>query len=165
VSPSSIASGSGGAGALTDAKYDDFEVALSGTTVHDYAKGEYKIEMRLAPVVQASAGLDLPFEFSRTARLVPSVSYRYRSEQRVELTTDPDGHPNGLGMSDPAGYLDTSLTAELDNFLAWQWRITAYVRNVTDHIELLGANNVGIGTRAVFGRPRTWGLEIQARYN
>jgi iron complex outermembrane receptor protein len=155
-----------GAGALTDAQYDDFKVALSGTTVHDYAKGEYKIEMRLAPVIQVAAGLDLPFEFpGGVGRIVPSVSYRYRSEQRVELTTDPDGHPNGLGMSDQAGYLDTSLTAELDDFLSLQWRLTGYVRNVTDYVELLGANNVGIGTRAVFGRPRTWGLEIQARYN
>jgi iron complex outermembrane receptor protein len=155
-----------GAAALTDARYDEFKVALSGTTVQDYAKGQYEIQMRLAPRVQVSAGLDLPFEFpGSVGRIVPSVSYRYRSEQRVELTTDPDGRPNRLGMSDPAGYLDTSLTAEFDNFLALQWRLTGYVRNITDYVELLGANNVGIGTRAVFGRPRTWGLEIQARYN
>jgi iron complex outermembrane receptor protein len=155
-----------GAGALTDAKYDQFNVALSGTTVHDYAKGEYQIQMRLAPKVQVSAGLDLPFELpGGHSRIAPSVSYRYRSEQRVELTTDPDGRPNGLGMSDPAGYLDSSVTAELDNFVDIQWRLTGYVRNITDYIELLGANNVGIGTRAVFGRPRTWGVEIQGRFN
>jgi iron complex outermembrane recepter protein len=155
-----------GAGALTDARYDEFKVALSGTTVQDYAKGEFEIEMRLAPVLQAAAGLDLPFELpSREGRIVPSVSYRYRSQQRVELSVDPDGHPNRLGMSDPAGYLDASLTAEIDSFLAMQWRITGYVRNITDHVELLGATNVGIGTRAVFGRPRFWGLELQARFN
>jgi len=155
-----------GAGALTDAQYDDFKVALSGTNVHDYAKGEYKIEMRLAPVIQVATGLDFPIEFpGGRSRLVPTVAYRYRSEQRVELTTDPDGRPNGLGMSDPAGYLDASLTAELDDFLAMQWRLTGYVRNLTDHVELLGVNNVGIGTRAVFGRPRNWGVELELRYN
>lgn len=114
--------------------------------------------MRLAPKVQVSAGLDLPFELpERIGRIVPSVSYRYRSQQRVELTVDADGRPNGLGMSDPAGYLDASLTAELDRLLSIDWRITGFVRNVTDHVELLGANNVGIGTRAVFGRPRFLG--------
>jgi iron complex outermembrane receptor protein len=155
-----------GAGALTDAQYDEFNVALLGTTVHDYAKGEYKMEMRLAPLVQASAGLDLPFELpGRENRIVPSVSYRYRSEQRVELSVDPDGRPNGLGMSEPASYLDASLTGEFDNFLDIQWRLTAYVRNINDHVELLGATNVGIATRAVYGRPRTWGLEIQGRFN
>jgi outer membrane receptor protein involved in Fe transport len=46
-----------------------------------------------------------------------------------------------------------------------QWRLTAYVKNVTDYVEFLGATNVGVATRAVFGRPRTWGLELQARYN
>jgi len=155
-----------GAGALTNAQYDEFNVALSGTTVHDYAQGEYKMEMRLAPLIQAAGGLDLPFELpGRQSRIVPSVSYRYRSEQRVELSVDPDGRPNRLGISDPAGYLDASVTAELDNFLDMQWRLTGYVRNITDYVELLGATNVGIGTRAVFGRPRTWGIEIQARFN
>jgi|GEM_PF-3390315 len=155
-----------GSGALTDAQYDSFNVALSGTTVHDYANGEYKIEMRLAPKVQVATGIDLPFELpDRVGRIVPGVSYRYRSEQRVELTTDPDGRPNRLGVSDPAGYLDASLTAEFDKFLDMSWRVTGYVRNINDHVELLGATNVGIGTRAVFGRPRFWGIEIQARYN
>lgn len=152
--------------ALTDAQYDKFLVALSGTTEHDYAKGDYKIEMRLAPRVQVAAGLDLPLQVADgRGRIVPSVSYRYRTKQRVELTTETDGRPNGLGMSDPAGYLDTSLSAEWDNFLSMDWRLSAYVKNVTDYVELLGAQNVGIGTRAVFGRPRTWGLELQARYN
>jgi iron complex outermembrane recepter protein len=155
-----------GAGAFTDAQYDSFNVALSGTNVHDYASGEYKIEMRLAPKIQIATGLDLPFELpERIGRIVPSVSYRYRSEQRVELTTDPDGRPNRLGVSDPAGYLDASLTAEVDKFLEMSWRLTGYVRNINDYVELLGATNVGIGTRAVFGRPRTWGIELQGRFN
>jgi len=96
---------------------------------------------------------------------VPAASYRYRTKQRTELTTDPNGLPNDMGISDPAGYLDTSLTAEWGDFLAMQWRLTAYVRNVTDYVEFLGATNVGVATRAVYGAPRTWGLEIQARYN
>ena len=33
---------------------------------------------------------------------------------------------------------------ELDEFLEIQWRLTAYVRNITDYVELLGATNVGL---------------------
>jgi outer membrane receptor protein involved in Fe transport len=153
-------------GAYTDAKYDNFNVALSGTNVHDYAKGEYKIEMRLAPKIQLSTGVDLPLELPNgRSRIIPNVSYRYRSEQRIELTVDADGRPSRLGMSDPAGYVDASLTAEIDHMFEIDWRITGYVRNINDHVELLGASNVGIGTRAVFGRPRTWGVEVQGRFN
>jgi iron complex outermembrane receptor protein len=153
-------------GAITDAQYDEFKVALSGTDKFDYAKGPYKIEMRLAPLVQVAAGFELPIEVADgRCRVVPGASYRYRTRQRAELTTEPNGLPNDMGISDPAGYLDTSLTAEWGNFLAMQWRLTAYVRNVMDYVEFLGATNVGVATRAVYGRPRTWGLELQARYN
>jgi iron complex outermembrane receptor protein len=153
-------------GALTDARYDKFKVALRGTNVQDYAKGDYKMEMRLAPVVQVASGLDLPFELpGDVGRISPGVAYRYRTKQRLDLSTDLEGRPTKDGISDPAGYLDTSLTAEFDDFLDMRWRVTAYVKNVTDYVELLGFSNVGIASRAVFGRPRTWGLEIQATYN
>jgi outer membrane receptor protein involved in Fe transport len=164
-------------GAITDAQYDTFKAALAScvvnpvdmskcTNTYDYGKGKYQIEMRLAPLVQVAAGLELPIAFADgRGRVVPGASYRYRTKQRTELTTDPNGLPNDMGLSNPAGYLDTALTAEWDDFLAMQWRLTAYVKNVTDYVEFLGATNVGVATRAVYGRPRTWGLELQARYN
>jgi iron complex outermembrane receptor protein len=155
------------ASALTDAQYDEFKVALQGTVVHDYAKGPYKIDMRLAPVVQVAAGLDVPVEFlDGRGRVIPSASYRYRTKQRIDLTVDPNGLPNNLGVSDPAGYLDTSLSIEVDDFLHQQWRLTAYVRNVTDHVELLNVSTIpSLAQRAVYGRPRNWGLELQVRYH
>ncbi|MET0286578.1 MAG: TonB-dependent receptor [Polyangiales bacterium] len=154
------------AAALTDARYDKFNVALRGTAVHDYAKGAYKMEMRLAPRVQVSTGVDVPFELPQgIGRIIPSASYRYRSEQRLDLTTDLNGLPTDVGISDPAGYVDTSLSAEVDDFLDMSWRITAFVKNVTDYVEMLGFSNVGLASRAVYGRPRTWGLELQGRFH
>jgi outer membrane receptor protein involved in Fe transport len=133
---------------------------------YDYGKGKYQIEMRLAPVVQVAAGLDLPFELPKDlGRVIPTVAYRYRTEQRVELTVDPNGLPNGVGMSDPAGYLDASVSVDFDNFLSMSWRLTGYVKNITDYVELISYSNVGIAERVLYGRPRTWGIELSARYN
>jgi hypothetical protein len=124
------------------------------------------MEMRLAPKVQVATGLDVPFDLPRgIGRVIPSMSYRYRSSQRIDLSTDINGFPTDVGISDPAGYLDTALSAEFDDFLNMSWRLTAYVRNVTEYVEFLGYSNVGIASRAVYGRPRNWGLEIQGRFN
>jgi iron complex outermembrane receptor protein len=161
---------------LLDAKYNDFVTDLNGAGPGDAPiLRNYKgLRLRDAAPYQFGVGASNPYELHEFGRLILYSQYRFRprvlnaftvTEVRDAMGTKIDEVPDDRGKMPAFGQLDASLSLEIDDLMAGQWRVTAFGRNLTNQTPKAAYLDIGnLFSFQAYQAPVQWGFELAATY-
>ena len=138
--------------AYTDSKIQSDFLSLTPIGTPTQLKGQ---EFELTPKWAFGLNVLQEFEISPALRGFGGVDYLYQTKSQGGYGNLPIFEIDSYGLLD----VQAGLKSPDDN-----WRIAAWVRNLTDEYYWTNANYLGEFSYRVTGRPRTYGISVSKRF-